>query len=207
MRTDIESPPPRKTLPSAHDSRHTPILPGSRRVVRVLFWGWCCLVGSCLVVPSCIAHRPDKCSESSDCTDGFCNARGFCESECTANIDCPCGSWCATSCGICIRDDLKGPATCEPSGHGLSTKDVLGVCREAIAAHVETVALAGAGGASEECKFEASAFPCSAEPVESTGGMGPGGSGSTGGTGGAGASGPGGMGGVTGGTAGQGGSL
>jgi hypothetical protein len=59
--------------------------------------------------------------------------RGYCRAECVRDQDCPCGSTCAPSCGICIRDDLRGPATCFPFANGLATTDVLGACRADVA--------------------------------------------------------------------------
>jgi hypothetical protein len=56
----------------------------------------------------------------------------FCESECTASNDCPCGSFCAQGCNLCVRDDLSGPATCFAFNRGLTVAEVLGVCRSGL---------------------------------------------------------------------------
>jgi hypothetical protein len=82
---------------------------------------------------ACVGVRPLECGSHSDCQTGgqgqFCNGRGFCESECHADTDCPCGSFCARSCGLCIRNDLAGPATCFAFERGLTTTETLGACR------------------------------------------------------------------------------
>ena len=86
----------------------------------------------CAVV-SCIGtSRAKECSSNSECSTGFCGLRGFCTAECHADTECPCGAFCATACGICLRHDLAGPATCFAFRQGLSTADVLGVCRAAV---------------------------------------------------------------------------
>jgi hypothetical protein len=79
---------------------------------------------------SCIASRGSTCSLQSDCQSQgqFCAGSGFCQAECRADVDCPCGSHCAVTCGICVRNDLLGPATCVAFQSGLSTNDVLGAC-------------------------------------------------------------------------------
>jgi hypothetical protein len=92
--------------------------------------GW--LIWAALLVPvahGCIGDRSSRCELSSDCDSGFCSDSGFCDQECRNNADCPCGSTCETSCGICVRLDGTGPATCFPFERGLNTEEVLGVCR------------------------------------------------------------------------------
>ena len=78
---------------------------------------------------ACVPDRPSACRTSHDCDSGICNLHGFCEAECAADRDCPCGSKCATTCGLCIRDDWSGPATCFAFDRGMSTDAVLGSCR------------------------------------------------------------------------------
>lgn len=78
---------------------------------------------------ACVGDPPNSCRLSSDCGAGaFCDGSGFCYSECRRDADCPCGSTCTASCGICVRDDQRGPATCLPFQHGLTTAEVLGAC-------------------------------------------------------------------------------
>jgi hypothetical protein len=82
---------------------------------------------------SCVGNRPPTCERQSDCTRmdaGFCSGAGFCESECASSTDCPCGSFCAKTCNICVRDDLKGPATCFPFSQGMTVAEILGVCQD-----------------------------------------------------------------------------
>jgi hypothetical protein len=79
-------------------------------------------------LPGCIGDRPDSCQKQSDCPAGFCSGNGFCESECTSTLDCPCGSFCAPGCQICIRNDQTGPATCFPFNTGLTNSELLGAC-------------------------------------------------------------------------------
>lgn len=108
------------------------------------------LLGAMLgVTSSCVADRPEKCIYTSDCSDhSFCDSQGFCQRECLEHRDCPCGSFCASSCGICLRnDDLgQGPATCFPLRNGLTTADVLGVCRADLATPVEAPSSSVADG-------------------------------------------------------------
>lgn len=115
---------------------------------------------------SCISNRKAPCVRSSDCANGYCGADGFCETECSRDEDCPCGSRCAIGCGICIRDDGTGPATCEPFDRGLSLAEILGVCRSAGAPQ---------GGSSPEItgpdggtKLDGGTLMCVLEPVTST---------------------------------------
>jgi hypothetical protein len=78
----------------------------------------------------CVSHPESTCERQSDCDRrGFCSGAGFCEAECKDTIDCPCGSFCAPGCNICVRDDLSGPATCFAFNRGLTVAEVLGVCR------------------------------------------------------------------------------
>jgi hypothetical protein len=78
----------------------------------------------------CVSHSEDACQKQSDCDGhGFCGGAGFCESECIKSTDCPCGSFCAPGCNICVRDDLAGPATCFAFNRGMTVAEVLGVCR------------------------------------------------------------------------------
>jgi hypothetical protein len=96
-------------------------------------WGWpgmLLLTIGGLLPPACIGERPGSCSTQSDCATGqFCGGSGFCETECRQDFDCPCGSKCALGCGICLRDDGLGPATCFPFQRGIGTDEVLGACR------------------------------------------------------------------------------
>ncbi|HJL17295.1 MAG TPA: hypothetical protein RMH99_16630 [Sandaracinaceae bacterium LLY-WYZ-13_1] len=59
---------------------------------------------------------------------GICSARGFCRTECRDDGDCPCGSFCAAGCGVCIRNDRAGPATCFGYDNFQSSGQLLGVC-------------------------------------------------------------------------------
>lgn len=97
-----------------------------RRLLEVCLLSWCAFSAY-----SCVAARPETCTYANECPQGFCDSQGFCQSECKQDIDCPCGSTCAASCGICLRNDAlgQGPATCFPLRNGLDTRDVLGVCR------------------------------------------------------------------------------
>lgn len=75
----------------------------------------------------CIGPR-DSCERHSDCASGICSANGYCQTECKANRDCPCGAHCEASCGVCIRDDGAGAATCFAFHHGVGRDEVLGAC-------------------------------------------------------------------------------
>lgn len=72
-----------------------------------------------------------RCTRNEDCTSGgvrgVCSSRGFCRTECESDVDCPCNAFCAEPCGVCIRNDLGGPATCFAEDHFLS-EEILGVC-------------------------------------------------------------------------------
>jgi hypothetical protein len=93
-------------------------------------WLTCLLGGLLLLDLACIGHRPRRCSAHTDCAadQEFCDTRGFCQQECSQMADCPCGSYCATGCGLCIRVDNRGPGTCFGVESGLGVQEVLGVC-------------------------------------------------------------------------------
>lgn len=76
----------------------------------------------------CIGERPEKCTYHSDCRDSFCSAQGFCVSECDQDRDCPCGSVCVKGCGLCVREDGAGLATCFAINRGVSAAEALGSC-------------------------------------------------------------------------------
>jgi hypothetical protein len=95
-------------------------------------WTFVC---AAVIAQGCVVHE-ERCTRNAECDDyraGFCSKSGFCTKECVRSIDCPCGSICATGCGICLRVDFSGPATCFPYREGLSTEEVLGTCRRDIA--------------------------------------------------------------------------
>jgi hypothetical protein len=99
-----------------------------------------------LSADACVPDRPASCRTPSDCQSGICNLQGFCESECTQDRDCPCGAHCATVCGLCVRDDGLGPATCFAFERGLTTDLVLGTCRVDGGVLVPDAASVGDGG-------------------------------------------------------------
>jgi hypothetical protein len=143
---------------------------------------------SSVQMQSCVGKRGHTCYVNSDCESGsFCADSGFCDSECRADRDCPCGSHCEAGCGLCVRDDLQGPATCFPYQRGLDTNEVLGVC----AVKPTTTTQSGAGGAGPDeerlCAPNASQPQCLASPPSggSAGSGGVSGSGGSGGQGGA----------------------
>lgn len=77
---------------------------------------------------ACRTH--EDCREEDGGSRGFCTDRGFCARECEEDRDCPCGSFCADGCGICVRDDCTNAATCFAENRGLrAAQDVLGACR------------------------------------------------------------------------------
>lgn len=60
---------------------------------------------------ACTAERGRVCERQSQCVgDGgggrFCTNEGHCARECTEDRDCPCGTVCATSCGVCVGIDF-----------------------------------------------------------------------------------------------------
>lgn len=74
------------------------------------------------------------CRTNSDCVLhadsgrlGICSAHGFCRRECNLAEDCPCGSFCA-ACGVCVRNDLAGPATCFGLDNFHSDAELVGAC-------------------------------------------------------------------------------
>jgi hypothetical protein len=90
----------------------------------------CCVVFASL---GCVTHPEATCEKQSDCdSHGVCSSAGFCESECAGSGDCPCGSFCAEGCNLCVRDDLSGPATCFAFNRGLAVAEVLGACRSGL---------------------------------------------------------------------------
>ena len=87
------------------------------------------LLAAMALLVACIGtSRAKSCSFTSECESSICNIRGFCESECRTNADCPCGAFCATTCGVCLRNDRRGPASCFAFRHGYDTNAVLGAC-------------------------------------------------------------------------------
>lgn len=134
---------------------------------------------------ACIGNPPESCRVNSDCgSDSFCDGDGFCYSECRRDADCPCGSTCAASCGMCIRDDQRGPATCVPYQHGLTTAEVLGACLRpdggvpVSRSSTETDAeVADAGTDSRDCPLQLPTLPiCVPSPPVDGGSAGGGGS-------------------------------
>jgi hypothetical protein len=101
----------------------------SRRVVaRWAILGFFGLSGT--VGVACIGDHPKACTESSECQPGgICDGQGFCTHECRQDADCPCGSSCNRSCGICLRNDTGGLATCFAIERNVSVKEALGACR------------------------------------------------------------------------------
>jgi hypothetical protein len=73
-----------------------------------------------------------------------------------------CGSFCAPSCGVCIRDDRMGPATCFAFRHGYDTAAILGACGASPdAASVRDSAVETDAEADGEALSSANAGPCS----------------------------------------------
>jgi hypothetical protein len=97
------------------------------RVVGQTWW----LLTLAVLSLSCIGDRADTCLRRSDCPKGFCSGAGFCEAECSDDRDCPCGSFCAQDCQICLRNDRTDPATCFAYDRGLSKAEIFGACRSA----------------------------------------------------------------------------
>lgn len=62
---------------------------------------------------------------------GFCSGFGACMRECEQDRDCPCGAFCAQGCGVCLRANDHGPATC--ATRPLPDTEVMGLCRADIA--------------------------------------------------------------------------
>ena len=103
--------------------------PSGRRLVRC-HPAVALLLSVAVLGTGCVVDRRAACRFHSDCDDGYCAQTGFCRRECVEDEDCPCGSYCAAGCGICIRDDNAGPATCIPLDDGLTTDaEVTGACR------------------------------------------------------------------------------
>lgn len=117
--------------------------------------GWLAWVLAVSLPQACIGDRPVTCRTSSDCESSFCADSGFCDRECREHIDCPCGSVCATSCGLCVRLDGRGPATCFALSRGLDTNEVLGACRE----HQLSQETLGEGGDTGTCDEEPPTLP------------------------------------------------
>jgi hypothetical protein len=104
------------------------------------------LLWSTLTISSCIGERPRRCETQRDCAgeNSVCSTRGFCQSECSQDLDCPCSSYCAVGCGVCLRSDNTGAATCFAGENGLSAPDILGVCSSSIRQSTPQPADAGA---------------------------------------------------------------
>ena len=86
-------------------------------------------MGGVIWASACVKSHEPPCSRQSDCSGGtICSGVGFCESECANQSDCLPGSFCAPGCGICIRNDLQGPATCFAQSRGLSDAEVFQAC-------------------------------------------------------------------------------
>jgi hypothetical protein len=80
--------------------------------------------------PACVGDHPKSCTQSGDCQPGgVCDGQGFCTHECRTNVDCPCGSACNRSCGLCLRADTGGLATCFAVDRNVSVNEALGACR------------------------------------------------------------------------------
>ena len=124
------------------------------RNVSAISMGWRMRLGSpalalalvFLASNACIGNRPRRCEAQSDCLaqGAVCSTRGYCEKECSTSEDCPCGSYCAEGCGLCIRADNTGAATCFPSDNGLTVNETLGVCRPSLKPPLEQRSDAGA---------------------------------------------------------------
>jgi hypothetical protein len=128
------------------------------------FRTWLALAGIAvvgLVLPlGCVGSRPNSCRLNSDCATGsFCDGDGFCYQECRKDSDCPCGSTCSGACGICVRDDHLGPATCVPFQHGLTTAEVLGACLRSTSGPAPA-ASEGSAGENEMASVDASTRQC-----------------------------------------------
>jgi len=94
-------------------------------MVRPIGFGLVVIVGL-----ACIARRPERCEQTSSCAVGsVCDGLGFCVSECKQDNDCPCGAYCNPGCGICLRQESGGLATCFAARHQLSAVETLGACR------------------------------------------------------------------------------
>ena len=75
-----------------------------------------------------------QCRSQKDCADAgmICSGNGFCRQECATDAECPCGSVCATTCGLCLRLGSGIPVTCFAYNRGLSREEAMGACRGAV---------------------------------------------------------------------------
>jgi hypothetical protein len=106
---------------------------------------WFVAMAIAMLGQSCINERGFACSSQCDCERGyFCNNRGRCIRECRSDNECPCGAFCAASCGLCIRADKAMPATCRAIGSSIS--DIIGACSSEASPACRPVADAGTGG-------------------------------------------------------------
>lgn len=82
------------------------------------------------LVAACIGNHPKTCSRSGECQPGgICDGQGFCARECACDADCPCGSTCSPICGLCLRRDTGGLATCFAVDRNVRVNEALGACR------------------------------------------------------------------------------
>ncbi|MEQ8461517.1 MAG: hypothetical protein RLO52_20165 [Sandaracinaceae bacterium] len=111
---------------------------------------------------SCRTHQ--DCRGDDGVERGFCTDRGFCARECEEDLDCPCGSFCAEGCGICVRDDCANAATCFAENRGLTTaQGVLGACREVDCAARQDAGAEDSG--TRLCDQEPSPLPMCVQPT------------------------------------------
>ena len=87
------------------------------------------LASAALALGACIGNHPKACMRNSECPGAICDGQGFCAQECVRDSDCPCGAVCDTSCGLCLRADNGGIATCFAANRNLSVREALGACR------------------------------------------------------------------------------
>ncbi len=85
---------------------------------------------SCEQHSQCVAAR--RASDAGDAGVGsYCSNEGHCTKECVDDKDCPCGSICAATCGVCLGIDLDAGvvkrATCFTASVEFS--EILSACR------------------------------------------------------------------------------
>lgn len=123
--------------------------------------------------PACIGNHPKSCTQSGDCQPGgLCDGQGFCTHECRSNVDCPCGSSCNRSCGLCLRVDTGGLATCFAIDRNVSINEALGACRNPSPAPAPRDGAADAGPkAAEEATAALEGGACLPAPMTLTCGI------------------------------------
>ncbi len=131
--------------------------------------GVAAVVGSLLIAPGCVGERAERCSRHTDCETSICSTQGYCEQECQSDRDCPCGSSCSSTCGLCLvngEDGVQGPATCYAIDKGLSVEEVLGVCRSVDVADAGASSNGGGAGAGDSAPVHGGAAAlCALAPV------------------------------------------